>query len=335
MQIYTAMSTEFSTIPVIFGPTAAGKTALSLALAAYLRNQGLKAEIVNADSRQIYQHLPLLTACPSQQEYAQVPHHLFEFLHPSQRFSAADYARHAAETIAAIHARHAVPIVVGGTGLYLKALMEGLSPLPPVSAAAEAEATNIITPLPPHERLALLTQYDATLAQKLKGTDTQRLIRALAVALSTTKPLSAWQQHPRQPFIAASWLRIGVCPPRHVLHDNIQARWHEKIPASALRNEAQNLLTLGAQADWPALKGLAIPSWLAYAKGELSLPEARQQAVWSDNQYAKRQTTWLRNTFLPQIIIEQPTTSPRFSEIFAAISANSASHPLAPQQPQG
>lgn len=291
------MSTYPAPIPVLFGPTASGKTALAVGVAQAM-GPG-RVEIINADSRQIYKGLPILTACPSAEEYAAAPHHLFEWLAPTQRFSAAAWAALAHEKIADIQARGALPLVVGGTGFYLRALMQGLSAIPASEAATEA----VVAALSPAARHAELARVDPPMAAKLHPNDTQRTVRALTVFRQTGQPLSAWQQG-QEGATPHRFVPIGLHPPRAQLHANIARRWHEALPARGLWAEAESLAAQGFTGAEPALKGLAIPAWLAAVRGEISRAEATQKAIWADNQYAKRQCTWLNNSFQAEHVLE-------------------------------
>jgi tRNA dimethylallyltransferase len=291
------MSTYPAPIPVIFGPTASGKTALALALAQALAPHH-KAEIINADSRQVYRGLPILTACPTAAEYAQTPHHLFEFLAPTERFSAAQWATMANAKIAEIQARSAIPIIVGGTGFYLRALMGGLSQIPASNPIIEAA----VAALPAATRHAELAAADPQTAAKLHPNDTQRTTRALTVFRQTGQPLSRWQQGGTAQ--SHTFLKIALNPPRATLHANIAHRWQHTLPARGLWEEVQRLAAQGLTGAEPALKGLAIPAWLAAARGEITRAEATQKAIWADNQYAKRQATWLKNSYGATLTLE-------------------------------
>ena len=213
---------------VIFGPTASGKSGLAMQLAERLEAQG-GAEIINADSRQIYKHMPIIAACPSADDYARVPHHLYEFLGPDVRYSAGDYAAAAARVIADVLARGKTPLVVGGTGLYLRVLMEGISPMPPVppkvQVAVEAEVAADVA-----AAYARLQAVDAVWAGRIMPTDPQRIARGLAIWGATGRTLTSWQGEKGEgaPF---NFVKIGVCLPRPVIHANIEARWKAMLAA--------------------------------------------------------------------------------------------------------
>lgn len=284
-------------VPVIFGPTASGKSRLAMALA-----KELNGEIINADSRQIYRHMPIIAACPSADDYADVPHHLYEFLDPRERFSAGAYAKAAVAVMAEVTARGKRPILVGGTGLYLRTLMEGLSPVPPVpddiQAAVEAEVAADTA-----AAYARLQQVDAAWAARIMPGDSQRIARGLAVAQATGTPLSGWQQvAPQREGSHFTYARIGLCPPRAQLHANIETRWKMMLDDGVVE-EIRRLKEAGYTTDLGALKGLGIPELYAYLDGTMTLEAAVQLGIIAHRQYAKRQETWLNNQFKPQLLL--------------------------------
>ncbi len=284
-------------IPVIFGPTASGKSAVAIRLA-----EALGGEIINADSRQIYTRMPIITACPTADDYARVPHHLYEFLSPDQRYSAGAYAVAANAVIADIIARNKIPIIVGGTGLYLKVLMEGVSPVPPIAPeiieAVQAEVDADIA-----AAYARLQRVDAPWAARIQSTDAQRIARGLSVADGTDKPLSAWQQVKGQgaPY---HFTRIGIGPPRDILNQRIEARWKVML-AMGVVDEIAALKTAGFTPAMDALKGLGIPEIYAFLSGNETLDAAVERGIIAHRQYAKRQVTWLNNQFKPDVLVER------------------------------
>lgn len=284
---------------VIFGPTASGKSGLAMDLAARLEGG---AEIINADSRQIYKHMPIIAACPSAEDYARVPHHLYEFLEPDVRYSAGDYAQAAAVVIAEVLARGKTPLVVGGTGLYLRVLMEGISPMPPVppevQGLVEAEVAADVA-----AAYARLQGVDTVWAGRIMPTDPQRIARGLAMWEATGRTLTSWQgaKGVGAPF---NFVKVGVCPPRPVIHANIAARWKAMLGAGVVE-EIRALTAMGYTPALGSMKGLGIPEIVAHLNGEMSLEAAVEAGLIAHRQYAKRQELWLRNQFGAGVVVTE------------------------------
>jgi tRNA dimethylallyltransferase len=289
-------------ILMIFGPTASGKSGLALKLA-----KQLNGIIINADSRQIYAETPILTACPSPQDYIAVPHALYEFLPLKARFSAAEYADKAGQVIEKALVDGFLPIVVGGTGFYLRALLGGLSEIPASDERLEAE----VMVMPQTARYAELGRVDPVTAVRLHENDTQRVVRALVVWRQTGKALSAWQTGDQKGEQGAElpWevLKIGLMPPREVLHANIAKRRREIMPALGLIDELKALVNMGYTGEEAGLNGLANGLLLDYARtGTPPWDEVTQKAIEADRQYAKRQCTWLKNSYFADLLLESP-----------------------------
>ncbi len=299
-------------VPVLFGPTASGKSALALTLAGFLS----KPLIINADSRQIYKGFPILNAAPTSADYAAVPHALYEWKDPRERYSAADYARDAIETIGKSFQNGQTPIVVGGTGFYLRALMGGLSPIPASTPALEAE----VAALPADVRYQELQQVDSVSAALLHPADTQRVVRALTVFRQTGTPLSDWKRKQDLPDLPWRWLKVGLNPPRAAVHEALWQRWEQTNLARGVVAEAQALAAAGYTGTEPGLGGLAIPLWLAHARtGVPTLAEVTQKSLEADRQYAKRQYTWLKNSFGADIMLTAPTADEAVGAVLARL----------------
>jgi tRNA dimethylallyltransferase len=272
----------------IVGPTATGKSALGMALA-----ERLGGEIVNADALQVYRGLDIGTAKPGLEDRERVPHHLIDILEPEERYSAGEFARRAREAIAEIQGRGRVAIVVGGSGLYLRALFDGLSPVPAgdpevrggLRARLEAEG---LAPL--REELGRL---DPETAGRLGAGDTQRVLRALEVALVSGRPLSAWIGE--QPFgaqgIAA--VRVGLTVPRSILYDQIAGRVARMMEAG-WAEEVAALLRRGLSPTLPAFQAIGYRQLVRYLEGIGSLELAVSDIVRETRRFAKRQETWFR-----------------------------------------
>jgi tRNA dimethylallyltransferase len=286
------------TAVLLFGPTASGKTGLSLPLA-----QAFGGEVINADSRQVYRHMPIITAMPEPHEFAAAPHHLFDYLEPDDRLSVVDWGQQATAVAQAVWARGGIPFFVGGTGFYLRYLTHGLSPVPPTTAAqlaalnAEAAAGGL-APL-----RAELARVDPDLAARLAPNDTQRTLRGVAVWRATGRPLSDWQREPHQKPLAGRLLRVALCPPRDVLYKRIHDRF-EGMLAKGLVAEAEALYAKGYARDLPALSSIGLPLYYDAFEGRLPLERAHDKVLQHMRNYAKRQTTWLRNSYAADTLLD-------------------------------
>lgn len=273
---------------IIAGPTASGKSALALALA-----EAFDGTIINADALQIYRDLPILTAWPDPETRARVPHCLYGWLDAAERGSAGRWREAALAEIAASHKAGRLPIVVGGTGLYLRALREGLAAIPPVPPEIRAEAAALYEALGGEAFRARLALFDAETASRLPPGDRQRLIRAFEVVRATGTPIGTWQRRASEtaPYRFAS---ILLLPPRTALYAACDARFLQMIEAGALA-EAARLAARGLAPDLPAVKAVGVPELLRHLRGEISLDEAITLAQRQTRRYAKRQMTWFRN----------------------------------------
>ncbi|HEX6902845.1 MAG TPA: tRNA (adenosine(37)-N6)-dimethylallyltransferase MiaA [Thermoanaerobaculia bacterium] len=272
----------------ILGPTATGKSRLGMALA-----ESLGGEIVNADALQVYRGLDIGTAKPTLEERERVPHHLIDILDPHEIWSAGEFARRAEEAIADIQGRGRVAIVVGGSGLYLRALFEGISPVPPGDPDVRRELRERLE----REGLAVLREellnLDPETAGRITAGDTQRILRALEVARVTGRPLSSWIAE--QPFgtqrIAA--IRVGLTLPRSILYDQIAGRVAWMMEAG-WREEVAGLLRRGVSPDVPAFQAIGYRQLVRHLEGNGSLEGAVAEIVRETRRFAKRQETWFR-----------------------------------------
>ena len=277
----------------IVGPTASGKTALALDLA-----ERLGGEIVSADSRQVYRGLDVGTAKATAAERARVPHHCLDLVDPGERFDVARFRTAAAQAIGAIAARGHVPLVVGGTGLYVRALLHGLCPAPPRAPALRAELEATVAaegPAALHRRLAGL---DPTAAARLAPRDTVRIVRALEVALASGVPLSRWQAEHRfaeRPYEA---LVIGLARPTRELDARIGARASAMV-AGGFLDEVRALAARGVVVD-----AVGYREMLACVEGRTDVATALAATVRATRQFAKRQRTWFRRE--PDVVWHHP-----------------------------
>ncbi len=273
---------------IVAGPTASGKSALALDIARRLRGA-----IINADSIQVYRELRILTARPSAAEEALVPHALYGVRPAAEPSSAAWWREAALSAMSDAWAEGKVPILCGGTGLYLWSLVNGLSPVPEVTTRAREEARTLLKQLGPaglHTRLAAL---DPATAAKLRPTDSQRVARAWEVWRSTGTGLAAWQLSAGQPS-AWRFRAVLLDPSRDVLRAAIGDRFARMLAAGAL-DEVRALLTLKLDPALPVMRAHGVAALGAHLRGEITLEEAAASACLATGQYAKRQVTWFRH----------------------------------------
>jgi tRNA dimethylallyltransferase len=275
-------------ILAIVGPTATGKSALGLALA-----ESLRGEIVNADALQVYRGFDIGTAKPSPADRERVPHHLIDILEPSEVYSAGEFARRARAAIADIQGRGKLPIVVGGSGLYLRALLFGISPIPPGDPEVQEALRERLAAEGLGKLRADLARIDPRTEARLAPGDTQRVLRALEVALVTGRPLSSWIAE--QPFgtQAIASVRVGLTLPRAILYDRIAGRVAWMLEAGWLA-EVQGLLRLGLSPRLPAFQAIGYRQLVRHLEGDGSLEQAIAGIVQETRRFAKRQETWFR-----------------------------------------
>lgn len=270
---------------VIAGPTASGKSAIALRLA-----QAVGGTIINADASQLYADLPIISAQPSPQDKAQVPHRLYGVLDGDDTASAARWAALATAAITETLAEGRVPILVGGTGMYMATLLDGIAPVPEIDPAIRADVRAMTT----GDAIAALALADPALASRLLPGDRQRTLRGLEVVRSTGRSLLHWQQQ-RVGGIADAFdiRRLVVDVPRPVLHQRAGERLWQMAAAGAVA-EAAALLTRQLPADRPVLRALGVAEFGAVAAGTMTRDAAVAQATIATRQYQKRQSTWLR-----------------------------------------
>jgi len=274
-------------ILLVAGPTASGKSALALALA-----EEFRGTIINADSMQVYRDLRILTARPSDEEMARAPHRLYGVLDASETCSAVRWARMAEVEIAAAFAAGRLPILVGGTGLYLRALLQGLAPLPEIPEEVRRRARALHRELGGAAFRALLRERDPESAARLNPRDRQRLVRAFEVVAATGRPLGDWQlmaeQKPGRPALA-----LLLMPPRHQLGTSIDRRFRDMVAAGAVE-EVRALLARNLPPEVPIIRAVGVPELSRHLSGELSLESALHEGQLASRRYAKRQMTWFR-----------------------------------------
>lgn len=276
------------TIHCIAGPTASGKSAYAVKLA-----RRLDGEIVNADALQVYEELQVLSARPTKAEMDGIPHHLFGHIDPSIRYSTGQWLREVDPLIIDILARGKTPILVGGTGLYFKALTLGLAQIPKLADSALAQAQAVLDGEGITVLRSLAQDLDPQATAKVLGNDPQRLLRIVSVAQGTGKPLSQWQQETHAILPSGTWKGMVLLPKREKLYDKINARFADMIREGGLA-EAKRVLVLNLAPDLPAMKAIGLRELTSHLNGEISLDDAIELAMRQTRRFAKRQYTWLR-----------------------------------------
>jgi tRNA dimethylallyltransferase len=274
---------------LIGGPTASGKSALALRLA-----EAVGGEIVNADSMQLYRDLRVLTARPSPEEEARAPHHLYGVADASEAWSVGRWLRAAAPLLGAIAARGRTAVVVGGTGLYFRALTKGLADIPAVPKDVRQAVQASYDRLGEAAFRDVLRAHDPAAEAAIAPGDRQRLTRALEVAEATGTPLTEWQAGTSPVLASQMWRGVVVDPPRAELYARCDARFEAMLSADALE-EVRALLARDLNPELPAMKALGVRELARHLSGDLSLAEATALAQRETRRYAKRQATWFRH----------------------------------------
>ena len=291
-------------LALIAGPTASGKSALALALAE--QEDGV---IVNADSAQIYRDLPILSAAPTSAEQARAEHRLYGVQDGALPCSAAQWAALAKREIADVHARGKLPILVGGTGLYLRTLIQGIAPVPAIDPAARER----IRARGVEENRAELEQRDPAAAARLAPTDSARIARALEVVVSTGRPLSEWQRDRSGGIGQAVSLRpVVLLPPRDWLYARCDERFAHLFDGGAI-GEVERLLKRSLNRNLPVMRAIGVGEIAQYLSGELTRDQAIAAGQQATRRYAKRQYTWFAH--------QPPANWRRFSALLENESA--------------
>lgn len=275
---------------VLTGPTAAGKTALSLEVA-----RRLDGEIVSADSRQVYRLMDIGTAKATAAERASVPHHGLDLVEPGERYSAGRFAREATAWIRSIRARGHVPMVVGGTGFFIRALTTPLFREPPMDTERRERLKAFLTGQPESERRRWLGVLDPESARRFEaGGGRQRVLRALEMALLTGRPLGWWHRHRGSDRAGLKVVVFVLSLPRAVLYDRINRRV-DRMLDQGLVDEVAELLRRGYAPGDPGMNATGYPEIASHLEGGLSLDEAADRIRRRTRGYARRQLTWFRN----------------------------------------
>lgn len=295
---------------VVTGPTASGKSALATAIA-----REFDGIIVNADSMQVYRELSILTARPDEAELAKAPHYLYGVLPASKRCSAGRWHEMALNILAEVPQKLA--IVTGGTGLYLRALREGLSPIPDIPPEALRDGVARLVRIGARRLHEELTERDPETALRLNPADSQRILRAWLVLEATGRTLSDWQREPPAGNRAPS-LAFMLMPPRAELYEAIDRRVHRMVEHGAIE-EARALLALGLDPSLPAMKAVGVREFGRLLAGEITQEAAIAAAQQETRRYAKRQITWLRHQMADAEPLNEQFSERILPNIFAKI----------------
>lgn len=299
---------------LIAGPTASGKSTLALALA-----ERLGGVVINADSMQVYRELRVLTARPRPEDEARVPHRLYGHVPGAEAYSAGRFMREAADAIGAARAAGRMAIVVGGTGLYFKALTEGLSPMPTVPDAVRAYWRGEAARRGAAALHAELERRDPAMAARLRPTDPQRVTRALEVLEATGRSLSTWQAGRGVPVVAAGEMaRLVLAPERDVLMQRCDKRF-DRMMADGAEDEVRELAALRLDPALPVLRALGVRPLAEMVAGRVAREAAVTQAKAETRQFAKRQMTWLRGNMIAWRWLSEKETESQIDESMAFI----------------
>ncbi len=291
-------------VVAVLGPTATGKSAFAMALAADLAGRGIAVELISADALQAYRGLSIGTAKPGPRERTRVPHHLIDVIEPHQAFSAGEFARRAAVAVAGIEARGALPVLVGGSGFYLRALFEGLAPVPPVGADVREALRGDLRSHGLFRLVRELRGVDPESAETLAPGDTQRVLRALEVVRATGRPLSEWQRRGTEGRLERRLLKVGLTVPRAVLYDAVEKRagrmlergWLAEVKRLRDSYPPEHARGRGgcSLGELPAFQAIGYRQLADHLDGNLTLEQALEETVRATRRYAKRQETWFR-----------------------------------------
>lgn len=265
-------------------------------MAQAIEAEGKRAVVINADSAQVYADLSVLSARPSAEEMGGIEHRLFGTWDGAQSCSAADWATAARAEIDALHAEGAIPVLVGGTGLYIRTLLDGIAPVPPIDPAVRSAVRD----LPVAEAYAALCREDPDRASRLAPADAARIARALEVVRSTGATLSEWQERSEGGIADRVAVRGAILlPDRQALYDRCDLRFSRMVEHGAI-DEVARLLERKLDPDLPVMRAIGVPEIAAFLRAEVGLDQAAASAAQATRNYAKRQYTWLRHQPPPE-----------------------------------
>lgn len=303
---------------VIAGPTASGKSALAAEAA-----QALNGVVLNCDSMQIYKDIPIIAAAPTEAEKKLAEHRLFEIYDCDKRGNVVDWLNLCAAEIRKLWAENRLPVVVGGTGFYAEALLNGVTPIPETPPEIRLQLQKHLSQAGLADLYAELQQKDAEIAAKLNPNDKTRIIRALEVIAATGIRLSEWYKKPLiQKLPEAHFVTVKIMPELDVIAERCCLRLDKMVNELGVLSEIERLLTRGADENMPAMKALGVPELSLFIKGQATLEEALALAKLHTRQYAKRQRTWLKNKMSADVVLENVYTGQKdyLQQIFKAIN---------------
>ena len=277
---------------MISGPTASGKSNFAIRLA-----KKINGEIINADSMQVYKQLKVLSARPDPKKYQKIKHHLYGFHDVKNSFSTGDWLKLANRKIKEIQNKNKIPIIVGGTGLYFKALTDGLVKIPNIPVKYRNQIRKLHQKLGQKNFYKKLVKLDILSKEKINPTDSQRSIRAYEVKRFTKRSLYDWIKNTKSKYIKEDFIKIYIDFPRHELIDRINRRTEEMIKIGAIR-EVKNFLNLKIKKDKSVLKAIGISEIKEYLDQKKEIDEIKQKISIKTRQYAKRQSTWARGNMM-------------------------------------
>ena len=284
-----------SKIILISGPTASGKSSLAIKIA-----KKINGEIINADSMQVYKQLKILSARPDPKQYQKIRHHLYGFHDVKKNFSTGDWLKLVNKKIKNVQKRKRIPILVGGTGLYFKALTDGLVKIPKISLKLRNQIRNMQKKLGQKKFYEKLLKLDPPLKGKINPTDSQRSIRAYEVKKFTKKSLYEWFKNTKSNFLEADFLKVYIDYPRQELIGRINLRTNEMIENGAIK-EVKNFIKLKVRKDKSANKAIGVMEIKDFLNKEKDLEQIKEKIAIKTRQYAKRQSTWARGNMMSWI----------------------------------
>lgn len=299
---------------LIAGPTASGKSAAALALA-----ERLGGCVINADSMQVYKNLRILTARPSAEEETRVPHALYGFLAGHDAYSVGRWMSDVEGAIAEAEARGQLPVITGGTGLYFKALLEGLSPVPDIPERIRRRWRRIARETSGPELHEMLVERDPAMAERLRPSDPQRITRALEVIEATGRSLADWQRQPGRGLLdEGDVLKIVVAPEREILNQRIDARLVRMLDNGAVE-EVRALAAQKLDPGLPIMRALGVAPLIAHLRGEVDRADAVETVNTQTRRYAKRQATWAKSNMISWNVLSEKDSESLIQKILSFI----------------